>query len=79
MSTARSVLAAVDQLSARVRVLEFPEGSSRAPRVGGLLIDILGASAELLHVFMLPDFERVDAIGSYADAAGKAGATMLVW
>jgi hypothetical protein len=62
-----------------VRVLEFPVGVEPSARVGGLLVDILGPSAELLHVLMLPDFERVDAIGSCAETAGKAGATMLVW
>ena len=36
-------------------------------RVGGLLVDILGPSTELLHVPVLPDFERVDAIGSYLE------------
>jgi hypothetical protein len=46
-----------------MRVLEFPEGVEASARVGGLLVDILGASAELLHVLMLSDFERVDAIG----------------
>jgi hypothetical protein len=43
--------------------LEFPEGVEPSARVGGLLVDILGASAELPRVLMLPDFERVDAIG----------------
>ena len=35
--------------------------------VGGLLVDALGPAprAELLHVLMLPDFERADRIGSY--------------
>jgi hypothetical protein len=47
-----------------VQVSEFPEGVEPSARVGGLLVYSLGASAELLHVLMLPDFERVDAIGS---------------
>jgi hypothetical protein len=35
--------------------------------VGGLLIDVLGPAprAELLHVLMLPDFERADRIGEF--------------
>ena len=59
--------------------MEFPVGVEPSAKLGGLLMDILGPSVELLHVPMLPDFERVDAIGSYADAAGKAVPRCLVW
>jgi hypothetical protein len=59
--------------------LEFPEGVAPSARVGGLLVDILGASAELLHVLMLPDFERVDAIGFLCRRGRQSCATMLVW
>jgi len=30
-----------------------------------ILVDALGPSTELLHVLLLPDFDRVDRIGSY--------------
>jgi hypothetical protein len=57
---------------ARVKVLALAREAERgrviwvepSARVGGLLVDILGPSSELLHVLILPDFERVDAIGS---------------
>jgi hypothetical protein len=37
------------------------------PTIGGLLVDALGPAprAELLHVLMLPDFERADRIGEF--------------
>jgi hypothetical protein len=60
----------------KVRVLEFPVVVER--EVGGLLVDS-GPSVEMLHVPLLPDVERVDAIGSYGDAAGKAVPRCLVW
>jgi hypothetical protein len=40
---------------------------SRSRAASGERLDALGptARAELLHVLVLPDFERADAIGSY--------------
>jgi hypothetical protein len=59
--------------------LEFPEGVEPSARVGGLLVDILGAIAELLHVLMLPDFEWVDAIGFLCRRGRQSCGAMLVW
>jgi hypothetical protein len=42
-------------------------GVEPSTTVGGLLVDALGPAprAELLHVLMLPDFERADRIGEF--------------
>jgi hypothetical protein len=42
-------------------------GVEPSTTVGGLLVDVLGpaARAELLHVLMLPDFDRADRIGEF--------------
>ena len=52
---------------AAFRSTRTPSVRSKAERQLGQRPDALGPAprAELLHVLMLPDFERADAIGSY--------------